>query len=121
MSTDTSQGQPVDDLTRGLRGLSREQLVQMVMDLVHVQESGSLCESSTLRSILLKKMPAADTQQLIQKLRVLRQNVYASLVCSNLDDSAYSRAYVHLDMFEVSRLSLSLSLCSTLTTQASEF
>lgn len=97
----TSQKQPIDDLISSLRGLSHEQLVQMIMDLVHMQENGSLCEGTTLRSVLSEKMPVADIQQLVQKLRILRQNVYASLVCPNLDDSAYNRAYVHLDMFEV--------------------
>ncbi|XP_032686462.1 uncharacterized protein LOC116851283 [Odontomachus brunneus] len=100
LDANTSQRQLVDDLTRGLRGLSHEQLVQMIMNVVHMQEDGLLCKNTTLRSVLLEKIPVADIEQLIQKLRILRQNVYASLVCSNLDDSAYSRAYVHLDMFE---------------------
>ncbi|XP_011138395.1 uncharacterized protein LOC105182558 isoform X2 [Harpegnathos saltator] len=68
----TSQTQPIDDLMNGLQGLSHEQL----------------------------KMPVADIQQLIQKLRVLRQNIYASLICSNEDNSAYNRAYIHLNTFE---------------------
>ncbi|XP_011138402.1 uncharacterized protein LOC105182558 isoform X3 [Harpegnathos saltator] len=96
----TSQTQPIDDLMNGLQGLSHEQLVQMIMDMVHMQESGLLCKSTTLRNILLKKMPVADIQQLIQKLRVLRQNIYASLICSNEDNSAYNRAYIHLNTFE---------------------
>lgn len=98
-----SQQQLVGDLTNGLRGLSHEQLVQIIMNIVHMQEDGLQCENTSLRSLLLEKMPIADIELLIQQLRVLRQNIYASLVCSNLDDSAYSRAYVHLDIFEVSK------------------
>lgn len=98
-----SQKQTVNDLISGLRGLSHEQLVQMIMDLVYMQETGLLCKNTTLRNVLLKKMPVADIEQLLQKLRVLRHNCYASLICSNLDDSAFSRAYVHLDTFEVNK------------------
>ncbi|XP_014468558.1 PREDICTED: uncharacterized protein LOC106741267 isoform X2 [Dinoponera quadriceps] len=98
--TNISQEQSVDNLTNSLRGLSHEQLVQMIMNVIHMQENDSLFESATLRNIFLKKMPIADIQPLMQKLNVFRQNIYASLICSNLDDSAYSRAYIHLDMFE---------------------
>ncbi|KAG7199275.1 hypothetical protein KM043_018137 [Ampulex compressa] len=87
-------------LIDGLRGLSHDQLVKMIMDLVTVQEDGLLREGEKLRNVLLKKMPVADIQPLIEKLMGLRQNVYASLVSSNLDDSAYSRAYIHLDAFQ---------------------
>jgi len=92
-----------DNLANSLRGLSHEQLVQLIMELVYAQDDGTLRENEKLRSVLFKKMPVADIQPLIKKLVVLRQNVYASLVfVPNLtDDSTYSRAYIHLDEFQV--------------------
>jgi len=92
-----------DNLANSLRGLSHEQLVQLIMELVYAQDNGTLRENEKLRSVLFKKMPIADIQPLIKKLVVLRQNVYASLVfVPNLtDDSTYSRAYIHLDEFQV--------------------
>ncbi|KYQ58277.1 hypothetical protein ALC60_02697 [Trachymyrmex zeteki] len=91
-----------DNLANGLRGLSHEQLVQMIMELVYAQNEGMLRENEKLRNVLSKNMPIADIQPLIEKLVVLRQNIYASLVLvSNLaDDSTYSCAYVHLDVFQ---------------------
>lgn len=91
-----------DSLANGLRGLSHEQLVQLIVDLVYAQDDGALRENEKLRSVLSRKMPAADIQPLLEKLIVLRQNIYASLVfVSNLtDDSTYSRAYIHLDAFQ---------------------
>lgn len=101
ISFEASQKYSNDNLLNGLRGLSHEQLVRLIMDLVSMQEDGSLCEDERLRNVLLKKMPIADIQPLIDKLGTLSQNIYASLVSSNLDDSAYSRAYIHLDIFQV--------------------
>ncbi|XP_028048585.1 uncharacterized protein LOC105831013 isoform X2 [Monomorium pharaonis] len=92
-----------DNLVKGLRGLSHEQLVQLIMELVYAQDNNTtLRESEKLRSVLSRKMPVADIQPLIEKLVVLQQNVYASLMfVSNLaDDSTYSRAYIHLDTFQ---------------------
>lgn len=102
-ATNTPRERSNDDLANGLRGLSHEQLVQLIMGLVYAQDNGMLRENEKLRSVLSKKMPVADIQPLIEKLVVLRQNVYASLVfVSNLtDDSTYSRAYIHLDAFQV--------------------
>ena len=91
------------NLANGLRGLSHEQLVKMIMDLVSMQEDHVLSTNDNLREIILKKMPVADIQPLREKLTCLRQNVYASLVSSNIDESDYSRAYVHLDNFHVSK------------------
>nr|XP_012233313.1 PREDICTED: uncharacterized protein LOC105678489 [Linepithema humile]XP_012233314.1 PREDICTED: uncharacterized protein LOC105678489 [Linepithema humile] len=101
-TTDTSRGQSNDNLVNSLRGLSHEQLVHLIMDLVYAQEDGTLCKNEKLRNILLNKMPTADIQPLIDKLAILRQNVYTSLVfASNLDDnSTYSRAYLHMDAFQ---------------------
>lgn len=102
-ATNTPRERSNDDLANGLRGLSHEQLVQLIMGLVYAQDNGMLRENEKLRSVLSKKMPVADIQPLIEKLVVLRQNIYASLVfVSNLtDDSTYSRAYIHLDTFQV--------------------
>ncbi|OXU26963.1 hypothetical protein TSAR_008450, partial [Trichomalopsis sarcophagae] len=88
------------NLANGLRGLSHEQLVKMIMDLVLLQEDKGLSQNDLLRDIILKKMPVADIQPLREKLTSLRQNIYASLVSSNIDESDYSRAYVHLDNFQ---------------------
>ncbi|XP_014216563.1 uncharacterized protein LOC106645257 isoform X2 [Copidosoma floridanum] len=88
------------NLANGLRGLSHEQLVKMIMDLVAMQEDKALSPTDNLRDIVMKRMPVADIQPLREKLTFLRQNVYASLVSSNIDESDYSRAYVHLENFQ---------------------
>lgn len=89
------------NLANGLRGLSHEQLVKMIMDLVSMQEDQAISVNDNLRDIILKNMPVADIQPLRERLTWLRQNVYASLVSSNIDESDYSRAYVHLENFQV--------------------
>ncbi|XP_011499250.1 PREDICTED: uncharacterized protein LOC105363285 [Ceratosolen solmsi marchali] len=95
-----SNKQFTGNLANGLRGLSHDQLVKMIMDLVSMQEDKLVSSNDKLREIILKNMPVADIQPLREKLTCLRQNVYASLVSSNLDESDYSRAYVHLDNFQ---------------------
>lgn len=87
-------------MINGLRGLSHEQLIKMIMDLVSMQEDGMLPNDEKLRDVLLKKMPIADIQPMRERLNCLRQNVYASLMSSDMDESAYNRAYVHLDAFQ---------------------
>lgn len=103
MSLDTASKQRSDDnFVNVLRDLSHEQLVQLIMELIYAQEGGTLLENEKLRYILSKKISDADIQPFLEKLIVLRQNIYASLVFSpNLnDDSAYNCAYVHLDAFQ---------------------
>ncbi|XP_018342429.1 PREDICTED: uncharacterized protein LOC108748658 [Trachymyrmex septentrionalis] len=102
LDANSSRVRSNDNLANGLRGLSHEQLVQMIMELVYAQDEGTLRENEKLRNVLSKNMPIADIQPLIEKLIVLRQNIYASLVLvSNLtDDSSYRRAYIHLDAFQ---------------------
>lgn len=93
------------NLANGLRGLSHEQLVKMVMDLVEMQEDESLnLSTDKLKEVILKRMPVADIQPLRERLIFLRTNIYASMVSSNIDESAYSRAFVHLDNYEVERI-----------------
>ncbi|XP_043283966.1 uncharacterized protein [Venturia canescens] len=87
-------------LVNGLRGLSQEQLIKVIMDLISMQEDGALGKDDKLRDVVLKRMPIADIQPLRERLSALRQNVYASLVSSDIDESSYSRAYIHLDAFE---------------------
>lgn len=91
-----------DNLVNGLRDLSHEQLVRLIMELVYAQEDGTLRENEKLRYIISKKISDADIQPFMEKLIVLRQNIYASLVFSpNLnDESAYNCAYIHLDAFQ---------------------
>lgn len=108
----SSQKQFTGTLVNGLRGLSQDQLVKMIMDLVSMQEDGVLSGDDKLRDVIVKKMPVADIQPLRERLSSLRQNVYASLVSSNVDDSAYSRAYIHLDAFDVRCRQYFLSLSS---------
>ncbi|KYN05758.1 hypothetical protein ALC62_03237, partial [Cyphomyrmex costatus] len=100
--TNTSRVRSNNNLANGLRGLSHEQLVQLIMELVYAQDEGTMRENEKLCNVLSKKMPVADIQPLIEKLFVLRQNIYASLVfMSNLtDDSTYSCVYIHLDAFQ---------------------
>lgn len=88
----------------GLRGLSHNQLVEMIMDLISLQDSGALEKGDKLRDVVMKMMPAADIQPLQERLMSLRQNIFASLISSHSDDSAYSRAFIHLDTFEVNIL-----------------
>lgn len=92
-----------DNLVNGLRDLSHEQLIRLIMELVYAQEDGTLRKNEKLRYILSKKISDADIQPFIEKLIVLRQNIYASLVFSpNLNDEpAYNCAYIHLDAFQV--------------------
>lgn len=97
VETNVPEREPNDILANSLRGLSHEQLIQSIMNLVRMQENGELCEGERLRNVLLKNMPIADIQPPIQKLRALRQNIYVSLVSSNLDDYAS----LHLNAFEV--------------------
>lgn len=108
--TNASREQSNDTLAKNLRGLSHEQLVQLIMELVYTQDNGELHENEKLRSVLFKKMPVADIQPLIEKLIVIRQNIYASLVFVDdstdlINDSMYSRAYIHLDAFQVCTIS----------------
>ncbi|XP_076632181.1 uncharacterized protein LOC143347136 isoform X1 [Colletes latitarsis] len=88
------------NLVNGLRGLSHEQLVQMITDMVAMQEDGTLTEREKLRNVLLRKMPVADIQPLIDILNNLIQNIYASMVSPNLDDSTNKCAYIHLDAYQ---------------------
>lgn len=101
-SGNASREQANDNLTNGLRGLSHEQLVQLIMELVCAQDNGALRENEKLCSILFKRMPVADIQPLIEKLIALRQNIYASLTfVSNLTNNAtYNQVYIHLDTFQ---------------------
>ncbi|KZC05049.1 PREDICTED: uncharacterized protein LOC107193553 [Dufourea novaeangliae] len=88
------------NLASGLRGLSHDQLMQMIMDLVVMQEEGGLSEGEKIRGILLKKMPVADVQPLIETLNNLKQNIYASLVSFKLDVSSNTCEFIHLDAFQ---------------------
>ncbi|XP_047346306.1 uncharacterized protein LOC124947759 isoform X3 [Vespa velutina] len=88
------------NLVNGLRGLSHEQLVKLITDIISMQEDGNLREDEKLKDVFMNKMPMADIQPLREKLCNLRQNIYASLVSSNAEDCAYSRAYIHLDTFQ---------------------
>lgn len=92
-----------DNLVNGLRNLSHEHLVQLIMELVYAQEDGTLCENEKLRYILSKKISDGDIQPFIEKLILLKQNIYANPVFStNLNDElAYSCAYIHLDAYQV--------------------
>lgn len=92
-----------DNLANDLRNLSHEQLVRLIMELVYAQEDGTLRENEKFRYILSKKISNADIQPFIEKLILLRQNIYTNPVFSpNLnDESAYSCAYIHLDAYQV--------------------
>ncbi|XP_070151583.1 uncharacterized protein [Polyergus mexicanus] len=101
-AANTSRQRSNDNLVNGLRDLSHEQLIRLIMELVYAEEDGTLRENEKLRYILSKKISNADIQPFIEKLIVLRQNIYASLVFStNLnDESAYNCTYIHLDAFQ---------------------
>lgn len=92
-----------DNLINGLRNLNHEQLIQLIMELVYAQEDGMLRENEKLRYILSKKISDADIQPFIEKLILLKQNIYANPIFSpNVnDESAYSCAYIHLDAYQV--------------------
>lgn len=87
------------NLINGLRGLSHNQLVHMIMDLVSMQEDGLLHENEKIRNVLYKKMPVADIQPLVDTLNNLKQNIQVSIVLSNMDD--LSDIHIHLDAFQV--------------------
>ncbi|XP_072743058.1 uncharacterized protein [Anoplolepis gracilipes] len=91
-----------DNLVNSLRDLSHEQLVRLIMELVYAQEDGTLRENEKLRYILSKKLSETDIRPFIEKLIILRQNIYANLIFSpNLrDESANSCTHIHLDAFQ---------------------
>ncbi|XP_076281138.1 uncharacterized protein LOC143209413 isoform X1 [Lasioglossum baleicum] len=99
-TSSNSQSQFNGSLASGLRGLSREQLVDMIMDVVAEQEESGLPEGEKLHNVLLKKMPVADVQPLIDTLNNLKQNIHLSLLPSKLDDSSNNYAHIHLDVFQ---------------------
>lgn len=103
LNANLAREQSNDNLANSLRGLSHEQLVQLIMEFVCAQDNGTLRENENLRNVLSKKMPVADIRPLIEKLVVLQQNIYASLrfVSNLIDDSTYNRAYIYLDAFQV--------------------
>ncbi|XP_031847738.1 uncharacterized protein LOC116433620 [Nomia melanderi] len=88
------------NLASGLRGLSRDQLVALIMDVVAMQEESGLPEGEKLHNILLKKMPIADVQPLVDTLNSLKQNIHISLMSSKLDDSSNNNTHFHLDVFQ---------------------
>lgn len=49
-----------ENLANQLRGLSHEQLVKLLMDLVSMQEDNALSPNDKLRDIILKTMPLPD-------------------------------------------------------------
>ncbi|XP_033325405.2 uncharacterized protein LOC117219939 isoform X1 [Megalopta genalis] len=99
-ATNNSQTQFAGNLASGLRGLSRDQLVSMIMDVVVAQDESGLPEGEKLHNILLKKMPVADVQPLIDTLNNLKQNIHLSLVSSKFEDSSNNYMHIHLDVFQ---------------------
>ncbi|XP_043787061.1 uncharacterized protein LOC122711932 isoform X2 [Apis laboriosa] len=95
LDTNNSQKYFTGNLVNGLRGLSHNQLVHMIMDLVSMQEDGLLHNNDKIRNILLKKMPMADIQSLIDILNNLKQNIQASIEFSDLN----GLSNIHLDAF----------------------
>ncbi|KAF7992977.1 hypothetical protein HCN44_005758 [Aphidius gifuensis] len=90
------------NLINGLRGLSNDQLVKVIMDLVSMQEDGAIKPDEQLRDVIMKRMPVADIQPLKETLNSLRQNVFGSLVSSDdkSEEDAFERASVYLDAYE---------------------
>lgn len=91
----------VASLHGSLRGLSNEQLIKIILNLISLQEDGLLSPTEPLRELVLKQIPTADTRPLGERLNYLRQNVYTSLLSSEMDSVSYSRAVVHLDAYQV--------------------
>lgn len=87
-------------LLKGLRALSHEQLVKMIMDLVSMQGNGALNEGEMLRTVLLKRMPVPDIRPLINMLTDIIQQIHACVQSSNHDDVVFSRSYGLLDTFQ---------------------
>lgn len=98
LDTTSSQNYFNGNLLNGLRGLSHNQLVRMIMDLVSMQEDGLLHENEKIRNVLFKKMPVADIQPLIDTLNNLKQNIEVGIAVSNMDD--LSDIHIHLDTFQ---------------------
>ncbi|XP_076246901.1 uncharacterized protein LOC143186919 [Calliopsis andreniformis] len=87
------------NLVNGLRGLSHEQLVRLIVDLIAMQEDGSLSGDEKLCSVLLKRMPVADIQPLIDTLNKLQCNIHASIILGS-EDSTSKCTYMHLDAYQ---------------------
>lgn len=88
-------------LATGLRGLSQEQLVKMIVDLVAMHDQGSMLANDKLSDLLLKNMPAPDMQPLRERLAALKQNVFASLLSNHDSNGATDRSIIHLQNFQV--------------------
>ncbi|XP_046750370.1 uncharacterized protein LOC124413685 [Diprion similis] len=86
----------VNDL---LKGLSNEQLVKIIMNLISMQEGGSLSSDGPLREVILKQIPMVDIKPLEERLKSLRTNIHASL-SSDTDAMNYSDVTVHLDAYQ---------------------
>ncbi|XP_034946781.1 uncharacterized protein [Chelonus insularis] len=87
-----------NSLGNGLKGLSQEQLVKVIMDLVSRQEQGILSLNNSLREEVMKIIPPADTNPLQEKLRSLHQNISDSIQNFNII-SPYLRACSHLEAY----------------------
>ncbi|XP_066603554.1 uncharacterized protein [Prorops nasuta] len=87
------------ELINGLRGLSHDQLINMIMDLVNMQEEGEIQDDQKLKNILLQKMPVADISPLKEILSTLQYNIYICLTSSNLKDNVFNYFEIHLKAF----------------------
>lgn len=79
-----SNGQSNDNLVNCLRSLNQEQLVQLIMELIHEQGTGVLCKNEKFRDIILKKLVALDIQPLTQKLIALKHHIYIALTSDSI-------------------------------------
>ncbi|XP_020282094.1 uncharacterized protein LOC109853928 [Pseudomyrmex gracilis] len=79
-----SNGQSNDNLVNYLRSLNQEQLVQLIMELIHEQETGVLCKNEKFRDIILKKIVTLDIQPLTQKLIALKHHIYIGLTSDSI-------------------------------------
>lgn len=92
----TSRLNPEIPLSRLLKGLSRDQLIDIILNTVH--------RDPELDKDIRLNLPTPDLKPLEERLHTLRRNISRSLpktrLVSKTDSASYSRAATHVDAFK---------------------
>lgn len=95
-SAATSRLNPEIPLSRLLKGLSRDQLVDIILNTVRNEPA--------LDKDIRISLPTPDLKPLEERLNTLKRNISRSLpktrLVSKTDGASYSRAHAHLDAFK---------------------
>lgn len=99
----SSSGQSSDNLANCLQALSQEQLVRLIMELVHEQENDMLRKNEKLCDIIAEKIAALDIQPLIQKLIALRHHIYVTFALDSIHLAINAFLVLHHILFFFSK------------------